>query len=193
MFVSVDASGSAEQVNLGSASGQPEETQQHNCPPSSSRVPNYVESQPSTQTTANETNLSLPSGPHLEVDQPVELAVLQTRGSQNGRKGLKGRNASLLTFNKKKGALEILKRTCAVTDSQTVEGAKEVPELLESTRATLGSMAFHSGPSIETSSQDRDASATVAAQTSHDDAESRLLADYEEQNQPCLPPSPNVE
>ncbi len=188
MFVSVDASGSAGQVNLGnsvvsSASGQPG-------PPSSSRVPNYVESQPSTQTTANEINLSLPSGPHLEVDQPVELAVLQTRGAKNGRKGLKGRNASLLTFNKKKGALEILKRTCAVTDSQTVEGAEEVSELFESTRATLGS---NSGPSIETSLQDRDGSATVAAQTSHDDAESCLLADYEEQNQPCLPPSPNVE
>jgi hypothetical protein len=198
MIVGVDASGSAEQLDLGnpvpsSASRQPEETQRHSCPPSSSRVSNHVESQPSTQTTANEINSSLPSGPHLEVDQPIEPSAFQTLGAKNGTKGIKGRNASLLTFNKKKGALETLKRNRPVRDSQAVGDAEQVLGLPESTSATVSSVAFHSGPSIGTSLRDGDGNATAAEQTSHGDIEPRLLlADYEEQNQPC-PASPNIE
>jgi len=185
MLVGIDASGSAEQVDLGNpvpsgASGLPEETQRHSYPPSSSRVSNHVESQPSTQTTPNETNPSLPSGPHLEVDQLIEPGATQTLGAKNGAKGIKGRSASLLTFNKKKGALEPLKRNRPVRDNR-------------STSTTLGSMAFHSGPSIETSLHDGDGNAATPEQTSHSDTEPRLLLeDYEEQNQPC-PASPNIE
>jgi hypothetical protein len=198
MLVGIDASGLAEQLDLGnpvppSASVQPEESQHHSCPPSSSRVSNHVESQPSTQTTANELNPSLPSGPHLEVDQPIEPSAFQTPGAKNGTKGIKGRNASLLTFNKKKGGLETLKRNLPVKDSQAVGDAEQVLERPESTSATLGSMAFHSGLSIGTSPQDGDGNVTAAEQTSHGDTEPRLLlADYEEQNQPC-PASPNIE
>lgn len=198
MLVGVDASGPAEQVDLGnpvssSASGKPEETQRNSCPPSSSRVSNHVESQPSTQTTAHEINPSLPSGSHLEVDQLIEPSAFLTRGAKNGTKGIKGRNASLLTFNKKKGALETLKRNRPVRDSQAVGDAEQVLELPESSSAFLGSMAFHSAPSIGTSLQDGDGNSAAAEQGSHGDVEPRLLlADYEEQNQPC-PASPNIE
>ena len=183
MLVGVDASGPAEQLDLGnpvpsSASGQPEETQHHSCPPSSSRASNHVESQPSTQTTANEINPSLPSGPHLEVDQPIEPSAFQTLGAKNGTKGIKGRNASLLTFNKKKGALETLKRNRPVRDSQAAGDAEQVLELPGSTSASL---------------RDGDGNTTAAEQTSHGDTDPRLLpADFEEQNQPC-PASPNIE
>jgi hypothetical protein len=197
MLVGIDTSEPAEQLDLGnpvpsSASGQPEETQHHSYPPSSSRVSNHVESQPSTQTTANEIKPSFPCGPHLEVDQPIEPSAFQTPGAKNGTKGIKGRNASLLTFNKKKGALETLKRNRPVRDSQAVGDAEQVLELPESISATIGSMAY-SGPSIGTSIRDGDGNATAAEQTSHGDTEPRLLlADYEEQNQPC-PASPNIE
>jgi len=185
VLVGVDASELAEQIDFGnpvlsSASGQPVETQRRSFPPSSAKVLNHVESQPSTQTTVNEINPSLPSGPHLEVDQLIEPGPPQILSAKNGAKGIKGRNASLLTFNKKRGTLETLKRNRPVRDSQ-------------STSATLSSMAFQSGPSIGTSLQDRDGNATAAEQTSHGDTEPHLLlADYEEQNQPC-PASPNIE
>ena len=181
LLIGLDASGSAEQLDLGnpvpsSASGQPEETQRHTCPPSS-RTSNHVETQPSTQTTTNEINPSLLSGPHLEVDQPIELDVPQIPGAKNGTKGIKGRNASLLTFNKKKGGLETLKRNRPVRDSQAVGDAEQGPELPESASTALG----------------EDGNAAVAEQTSHDDTETHLLlTDYEEQNQPC-PASPNFE
>jgi hypothetical protein len=198
MLVDVDASGPAEQLDLGnpvssSAPGQLAETQRSSCPPSSSRVSN-LESQPSTQTTANEINPTLPSAPHLEVDQIIEPSAFQTLGAKNGTKGIRGRNSSLLTFNKKKGALETLKRNRPVRDSQAVGDAEQVLELLpESTSATLGSLTFHSGPSIGTLLQDGDGNSTAAEQTSHGDTEPRLLlVDYEEQNQPC-PASPNIE
>ena len=188
----------AEQVDLGnlvpsSASGQPEESQRHSRPPSSLRVSNHVESQPSTQTTASEINPSLPSGPHLEVDQQIELDVPQTQGAKNGTKGTKGKNASLLTFNKKKGALETLKRSHPVRDSQVVGDTEQVLELPEDTGTILGTMAFHIMPSIGTSLQGGGGNATAAEQIRHSDTEPRLLlADYEEQNQPC-PASPNIE
>jgi len=198
MLVGLDASGQVEELDLGnpvpsSASGQPEETRRHPSLPLSSRVSNHVESQPSTQTTANEINPSLLSGPHLEVDQPIELDAPQMPGAKNGTKGIKGRNASLLTFNKKKGALETLKRNRPVRDSQAVADAEQVLELPEFTSAAFGSTSFHSGPSIGTPLQDGDGNAAAAEQTSHDDAGTRLLlADYEEQDQPC-PASPSFE
>lgn len=197
MLIGLDASESAEQLDLknpvpSSASGQPEETQRHTCPPSS-RASNHVETQPSTQTTTNEINPLLLSGPHLEVDQPIELGVPQIPGAKNGTKGIKGRNASLLTFNKKKGDLETLKRNRSVRDSQVVGDAEQGLELPESTSTTLGGLAIHSGQSIGTSPHDGDGNAAAAVQTSHDDTETRLLlADYEEQNQPC-PASPIFE
>lgn len=59
----VDISKLAEQVGLGNpitsgAPGLPEETQRHSCPPSSSRVSNR-DSQPPTQATADERNISV--------------------------------------------------------------------------------------------------------------------------------------
>jgi hypothetical protein len=197
MPADVDISGLAEQLDIGnpvasSASGQLEEMQRNSCPPSSLPASNH-ESQPSTQTTANETNPPLPSGPHLEVDQTIEPSAFQTLGTKNGTKGIKGRNASLLTFNKKKGALETLKRNRSVKDSQAIGDTERVLEVPESTSATLGSTAFHSEPSIGTFLQDEDENATAAEQTGHGDTEPRvLLMDYEEQNQPC-PASPSIE
>ncbi|KAF8478593.1 hypothetical protein DFH94DRAFT_750912 [Russula ochroleuca] len=198
VLVGVDASGLAEQVDLGNpvTSSAPElleETQRHSCPPSSSKVSNHIDSQPSTQTTADELNTSVtPSGPHPEADPPIELGAPQIRGANNGRKGLKGRDSSLLTYNKKKGSLDTLRRNCAVKDSKAVGDAEEVLQLLESTSATFSSMVFPSGSSIKTSLQDGDGTATAAEQTSHGDVEFRSLVDYEEQNRPC-PPSPNIE
>lgn len=260
----VDISRLAEQVDLGnpiisSASGPPEETQRHSCPPSSSRFSNHIDSQPSTQTTADEINLSVtpfsphpevdpelasqirgakngikglkgrdtslpvfnkkkgtldlrrhidsqpstqttgeinlsatPSGPHPEAQPPIELAVPQIRGGKSGIKGLKGRDASLLTFNKKKGTLEILKRSRAVKDSKGVGDTEEVLQLLESPSATFGSMMFPSGSSIAASLQNSDGTAAAAEQAIHGDTEFRSLADYEAQNRNC-PHSPNIE
>ena len=123
----------------------------------------------------------------------MEPSAFLTLGTKNGTKGIKGRNASLLTFNKKKGALQALKRNRPVRDSQVVGDAEQVLELPESSSAFLGSMTFPSALSIGTSLQDGDGNATLAEQRSHSDAEPRLLlADYEEQNQPC-PASPNIE
>jgi hypothetical protein len=191
MLACVGSSGLAEQVDLedpvtSSTTGKPEESQRHSYPPSSSRVSNHVESQPSTQTTTDEINLSVPPGLHPEADPPI-FAAPQTRGAKNGRRGLKGRTSSLLTFSKKKGALETLKRNCAVMDSEAVGDAEEVLELLEPPSTILGSMMFPSESSMETSLQDREGNATAAKQTSHDDTESRLLADHEEQNRPSPP------
>lgn len=190
MLVGVDTSELAEQVDLGSpvtssAPGQSGETQRHSCPPSSSRVWNHVESQPSTQTTADDLSVT-PSGPYP--DPPIDLAVSPIRGARNSRRGLQGRNASLLTFSKKKGTLETLRRNRTVKDSEAIVDT-EVLEHLGSTSATFGSTVLHSGP---TSLQDGDASATAAEQTSHDAVESPSLAEYEEQDNPC-PPSPNIE
>ena len=196
MLVDVDASGLAEEVDIGnpatsSTPGQPEETQRHSRPPSS-RVSNHVELQLSTQTSADELNLLAPlSDPHPEAGPPIELAAPQSRDARKGRRGLPGRNASLLTFSKKKGALETLRRNCAVKDGEATGDAEEVLELLESTSVT-GSRVFHSGASIEASLQDGDATATAAKQTSRDGTESHSLAEYEEQNLPS-PPSPNIE
>ena len=75
VLVGVDASGSAEQVDLGNS-----------IPLSSLRVSNHIESQPSTQTAANET---LSSGPHLDVDQLIELGAPRIQGAKNGTKGIK--------------------------------------------------------------------------------------------------------
>jgi hypothetical protein len=123
----------------------------------------------------------------------MELGAPQIHGAKNGTKGIKGRNASLLTFNKKKGALEPLKRNRSVRDSQAVGDAEQVLKLPESTSAAPGSMTFHPGPSSGTSLQEGNGNATATEQTSHGDTEPRLLlADYEEQNQPC-PASPNIE
>jgi hypothetical protein len=181
MLVDVDASEVVEPVDTSNAPGKSGETQRHSCPPSSSRVWNHVESQP----TATDDLSVPPSGPYP--DPPIDLAVSRTRGA-NSKRGLQGRNASLLTFSKKKGTLETLRRNRAVKDSEAIVDA-EVLELLEPTSATFGSTVLHSGP---TSLQGRDASATAAEQTSLDDIESSLLAEYEEQNNPC-PPSQNIE
>jgi hypothetical protein len=195
MLVGVDASGLAEQVDLGSlvtssAPGQPEETQRHSCPPSSSRGSNHVESQPSTQPTTDEMNISAPpAGPYP--DPPIDLSVPRTRGGRNVRRGLAGRNASLLTFSKKKGTLETLRRSRVVKDSSPILDT-EILDLLGSSSTTPGSRAFHSGPSIDTSLQDRDATPIAAEQTSHDGIESHSPAEYEEQNR-ISSPSPNIE
>lgn len=53
---------------------------------------------------------SVTFSPRPEADPPIELAGPQIRGAKNGSKGLKGRDASLLFFNKKKGTLDTLRR-----------------------------------------------------------------------------------
>ena len=184
MLVDVDASEVVEQADTSGTPGKSGETQRHSCPPSSLRVWNPVESQPSIQTTADDLSVP-PSGPYP--DPPIDLSVSRTRGS-NSRRGLQGRNASLLTFSKKKGTLETLRRNRAVKDSEAIVDT-EVLELLGPTSATFGSTVLQSGP---TSLQERDASATAAEQTSLNDIESPLLAEYEEQNNP-FPPSPSIE
>jgi hypothetical protein len=57
-----------------------------------------------------EISQSVTFSPRPEADPPIELAGPQIRGAKNGSKGLKGRDASLLFFNKKKGTLDTLRR-----------------------------------------------------------------------------------
>lgn len=196
MLVDTDASKLADQVDhensvKSGSQGQSQESEQHGRP---SRVSNHVQSQPSTPTMVDDIDISAASGSHPGAD-PQEFAAPQPQRARSVSKGLKGRNASLLTFSKKTGGLETLKRTRAVKENEAVGDAEEVVEHLESTSTALASMVVCSGSSsFEIHPQGRD-SATEAEQTkvtSHDDTQPHLLQDYEEQNEPC-PSSPKIE
>src|SRR5260221_4367165 len=193
MLVDTDASKPADQVDhengvKSNSQRQSEESEQH---AQSSQVSNHVQPQLSMPTMVDDTDFSAVSGSRPGAD-PQEFVAPQPRRTS---KGLKGRNASLLTFSKKTGGLETLKRSRVVKENEAVGDAEEVVEHLESTSTALASMVARSGSSgSETPPQGRD-SAAEAEQTkvtSHDDTQSYLLQDYEEQNQPC-PSSPKIE
>jgi hypothetical protein len=192
MLVDADASKPADQVDhengvKSSSQRQSEESEQHGHP---SRVSNHVQPQPSMPTMVDDTDFSSVSGSHPGANSQEFVAPQPRRTSR----GLKGRNASLLTFSKKTGGLETLKRSRVVKENETV-GDAEVVEHLESTSTDPASMVVRSGSSsFEVPPQGRD-SATEAEQTkvtSLDDTQTYLLQDYEEQNQPC-PSSPKIE
>lgn len=189
MHIDVDASELAEDVNLrnsvtSSVQGQFEKPEQRGRLPISSRVEDHVKSQPSTPTPVDEMSFSAPlSGSNPEVGPLQGLTAPQTRSAKNGKRGLKGRDASLLTFSKKKGALETLKRSRTVKDNEAVGDTEEVLELLES---TAGLRAFDSGSSsVGVPLRDRDGTAIA-------NTEGHSLPDHEEQNRPC-PSSPSIE
>jgi len=185
MLVDADA----DQVELengvkSSSQGPSEESEQHGRP---SRVSSRVQSQPPVPTMADDIDFSSASGPHPGADP-------QPQRTKDVSKGLKGRNASLLTFSKKTGGLETLKRGRAVKENEADGDAEEVMEHLESTSTALASMVVRSGfSSFVIPPQGRD-STTEADQTKvtrHDDTQGHLQ-DFEEQNQPC-PSSPKIE
>lgn len=193
MLVDADASKPADQVDHGNgvkstSQRQSEESEQHGHP---SRVSNHVQPQPPMPTMVDDTDFSAVSVSHPGAD-PQEFVAPQPRRTS---RGLKGRNASLLTFSKKTGGLETLKRSRVVKENEAVGNAEEVVEHLGSTSTDPASMVVRSGSSgFEIPPQGRD-SATEAEQTkvtSHDDTQSYLLQDHEEQNQPC-PSSPKIE
>lgn len=197
MYIDVDASGPEDQVDHKNAikpgsRGQSEEPVRHG---RSSRVSNNIKSRPSTPTMVDDIDFSADSGLHHDVDPPQGLFVPQTRSAKNVRKGLRGRNASLLTFSKKTGSLETLRRNRALKDNEAARDADEV-EPVESTSAALDSAVSHPGSSsMEIPPPGRDSTPTATEQmkfVSHDDIESHSLPEYEEQNQPC-PSSPKIE
>jgi hypothetical protein len=139
-------------------------------------------------------DLSAASGSHPGAD-PQEFDAPQPRRTKNVIKGLKGRNTSLLTFSKKTGGLETLKRSRPVKENEAVVDAEEVMEHLESNSTALASMTVRSGSASFEIPPQRGDSATEAEQTkitSHDNTQNHLLHDYEEQNLPC-PSSPKIE
>ncbi|KAI0256791.1 hypothetical protein BJV78DRAFT_1166968 [Lactifluus subvellereus] len=167
-------------------------------PSKSSRILDHVKAQPSTLAPVTDaTTSSTPPGPRDEVDLPQEVAAPQTFGGKKSRGGLKGRNASLLTFSKKKGALQTIRRERAVKDDEALQDTDEVLELLESTSAPLDSVAFGSGSSSpKIPLQDKASMATTSEQrklANNGEAEDRSLPDYEERNRPVSPPSPTLE
>ena len=166
-------------------------------PPKSSSIPDHVETQPSTSAPVTDaTASSTPPGLRDEVDLPQQAVAPRAFGGKKSRGGLKGRNASLLTFNKNKGTLETMRRERAVKDDEALQDTDEVLELLESTSAPLDSVAFGSNSSSpEIPLQDKVSIATTSKQRklANNEAEDRSLPDYEEQSRPISPPSPTLE
>jgi len=195
----LDASNLVDQVDHKNAvisdfQGQAEEPEHYDRP---SRVSDHVTSQNSTQTVVEDVDFSVASGSQPVADPSHEHVASQTRRTKNVERGLKGRKASLLTFSKKTGALETLKRKGAVKDNnEGVGGAGEVLEHLESTSAALASAVLRSvSLSVGISPQGNHGTAIATEQmksASQDDTESHPLPDYEEQSRPC-PSSPKIE
>jgi hypothetical protein len=195
MLVDTDASKPADLVDLengikSDSQRQSEELEQHSPP---SRVLDHVQPQSSMPIMVDDTDFSAVSGSHPGADSQEFLAPQPRRTS----KGLKGRNASLLTFSKKTGGLETLKRSRVVEENEAAKDAEaeEVVEHLESTSTALASMVVRPGSSsFEIPPQGRD-SVPEEEQTkvmNHDDTQSYPLQDFEERNQPC-PSSPKIE
>jgi hypothetical protein len=199
MLVDFDASNLVDQVDhenvvTSSFQGQAEEPEYCDRP---SRVSDHVTSQNSTQTVVEDVDFSVASGSQPVADPSHEPVATRAQRSKNVERGLKGRNASLLTFSKKTGALEILKRKRAVKgNNEGVGNAEEVLGHLESTSAALASVVLRSGSlSVEVPPQGNDGTAIATEQmkfASQDDTESHPLPDYEEQSRPC-PSSPKPE
>jgi hypothetical protein len=185
--------GLVEQVDLvdtvtSSVPGPGEKSKHRSRPPTPSRVPDPVNSQPTTPTMVDEINFLVP-----EADPPQQqLTVSSIRDNKSSRAGLKGRNASLLTFSKKKGTLETLKRSRTAKVNEAVGGTGG---FLESTSATSGVVFGSASSSVETPIWDGDGTAPTAEEmkmTSGEDFEGQPLPDYEEQKPPCSP-SPSAE
>jgi hypothetical protein len=199
MLADIDVSNLVDQVNhrnaiTSSSQEQAEEPRHHDRP---LRVSDPVKSpQPSTQTMVEDVDLSVASGSYPGADPSQEPVAAQTQRSKNIERGLKGRNTSLLTFSKKTGVLETLRRTRAVRDNGAVGDTEEVIDHPESTNAALASAVLRSGSSnVEVPPQGSDGTATAAEQkqfASQGDTDNHTLPDYEEQNQPC-PSSPKIE
>jgi hypothetical protein len=198
MLADIDVSNLVDQVNhrdaiTSSSQEQVEEPEHHDRP---SRVSDPVKSQPSTQTMVEDVDFSVASGSYPGADPSQEPVTAQTRRAKNVERGLKGRNASLLTFSKRTGVLETLRRTRAVKDNEAVGDAEEVLDHPESTNAALASAVLRSGSSnVEVPPQGSDGTATAAEQkqfAGQGDTDNHPLPDYEEQNQPC-PSSPKIE
>jgi len=198
MVVDFDASNLVDQVDhenavTSSFQGQAEEPEPCDRP---SRVSDHVTSQNSTQTMVQDVDFSVASGSQPVADPSHELVATQTQRTKNAGRGLKGRNASLLTFSKKTGALETLKRKRAVKDNNEGVWDAEVLEHLESTSAALASAVLRSESlSVEVPPQGNDGTAIATEEmkfASQDDTESHPLPDYEEQSRRC-PSSPKTE
>ena len=198
MLVDTDASKLADQVELengvkSSSQGQSEGSEQEQRD-RHSRVSNHVQSQPPMPTMVDDIDSSAASGSHSGAD-PQEIVCPHPQRTKDVSKGLKGRNASLLTFSKKTGGLETLKRGRARKENEADGDAEEVVEHLESTSTALASMAVRSGSSsfgIPPQGRDITMEAEQTKVTGHDDTQRHLLQDYEEQSQPC-PSSPKIE
>jgi hypothetical protein len=199
MLVDFDASNLVDQVDhenavISSFQEQAEEPEHCDRP---SRVSDHVTSQNSTQTMVEDVDFSVASGSRPVADPSPELVATQTQRTKNVERGLKGRNASLLTFSKKTGALETLKRKRAVKDNnEGVGDVEEVLDYLESSSAALASAVLRSGSlRVEVPPQGNDGTAIATEQmkfASQDDTKSHPLPDYEEQSRPC-PSSPKIE
>jgi len=197
--IDADASGSAEPIDVDVENSVGPNAQGQSHPgrsPTPSRIPDDDSLQPLTSTMVDELNILAPLASYPEADPQQELAVSQIQSARNGSRGLKGRNASLLTFSKKKGGLETLKRSRSIKDGESVGDTEELVRVQESNRAASGVTVFRSGSSnVEIPLQDRDVTPPAAEQTklsSLDDIESRPLPDLDEQNLPCLS-SPSIE
>jgi hypothetical protein len=157
-------------------------------PPKSSNKLGNVKTQPLTLNPATDGTISSPyPGSHDRAVLPRELTAPRSSGSKKSGGGLKGRNASLLTFSKKKGTLETI-RGRTVKDDEAQQDTDEVLELLESNSARLDSVAHGSGSEIPL--RDKDSTATTSEKeklANNGDTEDHSLPDYEEQPLPISP------
>jgi hypothetical protein len=167
--------------------------------PKSSRKLEHVKPPSSTANLATDDTISSPPppGPRDEADLLQETTVPQTLGHKKSRRGLKGRNASLLTFSKKKGTLETIRRSRSVKDDDSPQDTDEVLEILESNGNPLDSVASGSGfSSAENLLQGKDSTATTSGKrrlANNGEVEARKPSDFDEQSLPISPSSPTFE
>jgi hypothetical protein len=189
MLIDADASGSVEPIDVENSVGPNAQGQSFpDRPPTPSRIPDHDNSQPLMSTTVDELNISAPPVSPPGADPQQELADSQIPSTKNGSRGLKGRNASLLTFSKKKGGLETLKRSRSVKNGEPVGDTEGLVRVQGSNSAASDGIVFHSGPSsVEIPLQDEDGTPPAAEQTklSSDDTECCPRPDFDEQTLPC--------
>jgi hypothetical protein len=191
--------GPSEQAELGDSSSVQVQSQlPDGCAhlPKSSRKLELQSSTPNLAT--DDTNSPPPPpGPRDEADFLQEFTIPQTLGDKKSRRGLKGRNASLLTFSKKKGTLETIRRSRSVKDDESPRDTDEVLELLGSNSNPFDSVACGSGSSsTEILPRDKDSTATTSGKrklANNDEVEARELLDFDEQSLPISPASPTTE
>ena len=194
--ISVGPSEQVEQAELGDSASSSVQVQSQlpdSCShlPKSSRKLEHVKPQSSTPNLGTDDTISSPPPPSLrdEADLLQEVTVPQTLGGKKGRRGLKGRHASLLTFSKKKGTLETIRRSRSVKDDESPQGTDEDLELYST---PLDSVAFGS----EILLQDKHSTATTSGKrklANNGEAEARELPDFDEQSLPISPSSPTSE